>query len=86
MSEISALPGLGPKSQQMLAQAGIHSVAQLQTLGAVRAWLQVQTSGQKPGLNLLWALEGALLGQDWRLVAREQRTRLLLELDRLRQA
>jgi DNA transformation protein len=44
----------------------------------------VQAAGQRPSLNLLWGLEGALTGVPWREVARLERTRLLLELDDLK--
>lgn len=75
------LPGLGPKSLAMLAAAGIHSRADLERLGSVQAYLRVKAAGQNASLNLLWAMEGALTGGDWRVVAREERTRLLLALD-----
>lgn len=75
------LPGLGPKSLAMLAAAGIHGRADLEKLGSVRAWLRVKAAGQNASLNLLWAMEGALSGEDWRVVARDHRTRLLIELD-----
>ena len=78
---LNRLPGLGPKSAQMLAAAGIESVAQLQVLGAVAAYVRVKQTCPGASLNLLWALEGALSGQDWRTVAREHRTSLLLALD-----
>lgn len=78
------LPGLGPASDAMLRAAGIRSVANLRRLGSVRAFLRVQAAGQRPSLNLLWALEGALTGVPWREVARLERTRLLLELEDLR--
>jgi DNA transformation protein and related proteins len=75
-------PGLGPKSQAMLAAAGITSVAQLRALGAVQAYLRVrQAGGSNASLNLLWGLEAALTGEDWRVVARVHRTRLLLALE-----
>jgi hypothetical protein len=38
------LPNLGPKSIQMLASAGIHSLDQLQRLGSVAAYVQVKKS------------------------------------------
>lgn len=72
---------LGPKSEQMLAAAGITTLAQLQALGAVAAYSRVKRTGAPASLNLLWALEGALLGQPWQAVAREHRTRLLLALE-----
>lgn len=65
----------------MLATAGIHGRSDLERLGSVQAYLRVKAAGQNASLNLLWALEGVLTRQDWRVVAREERTRLLLELD-----
>jgi hypothetical protein len=79
--KLSDLPNFGPKSQLMLAQAGIHSLEQLRDLGAVRAYVQVKRSGTNASLNLLWAMEGALTGQHWREVARNERLRLLMELE-----
>ncbi|MFH0935090.1 MAG: TfoX/Sxy family protein [Pseudomonadota bacterium] len=78
---IANLQNFGPKSQQMLAQAGIHTFEQLQALGAVRAYVQVKRSGNNASLNLLWAMEGALSGQHWQVVAKHERLRLLLELE-----
>jgi DNA transformation protein len=80
-TDIADLPNFGPKSQQMLARAGIHTVAQLHELGAVRAYVQVKRNGGNASLNLLWALEGALTGQHWQVVAKNERLRLLLELE-----
>lgn len=65
----------------MLAAAGITSLAQLQSLGAVAAYSQIKHSGANASLNLLWALEGALTGISWQEVAREHRTSLLLALE-----
>lgn len=78
---IADLPNLGMKSQQMLARAGITSSGQLRDLGAVAAFVQIKRSGIAPSLNLLWALEGALTGQSWQVVAREHRASLLLALE-----
>ena len=76
-----ALPNLGPKSVQMLASAGIHSLEQLQHLGSVAAYVRVKKVAPAASLNLLWALEGALTGLRWQDVAREHRTSLLMALD-----
>lgn len=78
---IAALPNLGPKSRDMLAAAGIRSLDELRRLGAVAAYAQVRRSDSRASLNLLWALEGALSGLHWRVVAREHRTSLLLALE-----
>lgn len=84
IAQLAGLPGLGPASAAMLRVAGVRSVVHLRRLGSVRAFLRVQAAGQRPSLNLLWALEGALTGVPWREVARLERTRLLLELDDLK--
>lgn len=84
--KIADLPNFGPKSQQMLAQAGIHTIEQLRELGAVRAYVQVKRSGACSSLNLLWAMEGALTGQHWQEVAKHDRLRLLLELEDVEKA
>lgn len=78
---LATLPGLGPKSTAMLQAAGITSLAQLQALGSVRAFVLVKRAGCKPSLNLLWGLEGAITGEHWQHVARHHRTSLLLALD-----
>jgi DNA transformation protein len=80
---IAELPGLGPRSAAMLAGVGITSVAQLRRLGSVRAYARVKASEARPSLNLLWALEGALTGLPWQVVAREHRLSLLLALEAL---
>jgi len=80
VGNIAALPNFGPKSKQMLAQAGIHTLAQLRELGSVRAYVRVKRAGNA-SLNLLWAIEGALSGRHWQEVAKHDRLRLLLELE-----
>lgn len=82
MSEaLDGLSNLGPKSRAMLRRAGIGSLADLQRLGAVRAYAMTKATSAHASLNLLWALEGALTGMPWQQVAREHRTSLLLALD-----
>lgn len=81
MTTIAALPGLGPKSQEMLRAAGITTLAQLQQMGAARAYVAVQRAGGRPSLNLLWGLESAITGQPWQQVAKDHRTSLLLALE-----
>ena len=77
----SVLPGLGPKSEQALKAAGIATVDQLRSLGSVRAYLKVKEHWPGASLNLLWALEGAIAGLPWQVVAKEHRLSLLLALE-----
>lgn len=78
---IADLPNLGPKSRDLLALAGLRNVTQLRKLGAVAAFARVRQFSPRASLNLLWALEGALTGLPWQVVAREHRTSLLLALE-----
>jgi DNA transformation protein len=75
------LPGLGKKSSEMLAMAGILDVEELKNRGSVQTFLAVRRKGIPVSLNLLWALEGALTGQNWKDVARQHRISLLIALD-----
>lgn len=79
--ELQQLANLGPKSAALLAAAGIASFEHLAQIGAVAAYVKAKQSGANVSLNLLWALEGALTGVSWKLVAREHRTSLLLALE-----
>lgn len=81
MNEITRLPGLGPKSADMLRRGGIETEEQLRSLGSVQAYRLVRDAGIPVSLNLLWALEGALSGERWQDVARLHRTSLLMALE-----
>jgi DNA transformation protein len=81
VGEIVVLPNLGPKSAAMLNLAGISTVMRLKDLGAVAAYVAVKRHSPSASLNLLWALEGALSGMSWQMVAKDHRTSLLLALE-----
>jgi hypothetical protein len=75
------LRNLGTSSSAMLLKAGIDSVERLRSVGAVAAYVAVKNSGASPSLNLLWAIEGALTGRDWKEVSRTDRLSLLMQLE-----
>lgn len=77
---LSDLRNLGPKSEEMLAAIDIHTPIQLAGFGAVAAFIALNQSGLWASLNMLWALEGALSDRDWRGVVRNDKLRLLTEL------
>jgi TfoX/Sxy family transcriptional regulator of competence genes len=62
---VGKLPNLGPKSAAWLRAAGIATRADLARLGSVEAYRRVLAQGVPPSLNLLYALEGALLDLRW---------------------
>ena len=87
---IRDLRNLGPRSEQLLADIGIYSVAQLRERGAVRIYVQLKRAGVAHSLNMLWALAGAMEpwpeGRHWREVSRgDTRLSLLLAVEDLEQ-
>lgn len=75
------LRNIGPKSAAWLRQVGLRSAQDLVAVGAVQAFLKVKRAGFKPSLNLLYALEGALLDCHWHDVPEPRRQQLLAELE-----
>lgn len=83
---IRDLRNLGPRTEHLLAEIGIHSVEALRARGALEAYLAVRRAGGVQSLTLLWALVGALEpwpeGRDWREVAKgDSRVALLLAVE-----
>ncbi|MBQ0961962.1 TfoX/Sxy family DNA transformation protein [Ideonella sp. 4Y11] len=72
---------LGPKSEAVLRRVGISTMGQLREFGSVAVYCRAKALEPSVSLNLLLALEGALLGVSWQEVAKVHRTRLLLALD-----
>lgn len=81
MVKASPLRGLGPRSLEQLAALGITSAAELQTQDAFALYARIKARWPGASLNLLYALIGAQEDLDWREVARERRTDILLRLD-----
>ena len=77
----AGLRNIGPKSAAWLRQVGLHQSEDLVAAGAVQAFLKVKRAGFKPSLNLLYALEGALLDCHWHDVPTERRQQLQAELE-----
>ena len=82
----NALRGLGPKSLEQLARQGIRTAAALRAADAGLLYLRIKAQWPAASMNLLYGLVAAQEGRDWREIARERRTELLLRLDDLGQA
>ncbi|MEO6412862.1 MAG: TfoX/Sxy family protein [Pedococcus sp.] len=76
------LPNLGPASEAMLVAAGIPTPDDLDRLGAVEAYRRVVESGAPRHTMLLWSLDAALLGVDWRDVPIDRRREISAEAER----
>ncbi len=60
------IKNIGKMSSGWLHEAGIHSLADLEDLGAVEAYRRVKALyPQRVSLNLLYGLHAALLGIAW---------------------
>ena len=66
------LRNIGPKSAAWLRQVGLRTEDDLRAIGALEAFMRVKRAGFKPSLNLLYALEGALVGCHWQEVPQER--------------
>ncbi len=75
------LRNIGPKSAAWLRQVGLRTQQDLESVGAVEAFIRVKRAGFRPSLNLLYALEGALLDCHWQQLPEERRSELLVAYD-----
>jgi hypothetical protein len=75
------LRNIGPKSAAWLRQVGLRTREDLEAVGAIDAFMRVKRAGFKPSLNLLYALEGALLDCHWQDVPESRRSELILAAD-----
>lgn len=73
--------GLGPRSREQLAAIGIHTPAELRSRDAFEVYALIKARWPGASRNLVYALLGAQEARDWRDVARERRTEVLLRLD-----
>lgn len=78
---MSDIRNIGPVSAKWLAEIGVESLEDLERVGAVEAHRRVRANEpQKASLNLLWALQGALMDLHWADVPDEIKQDLLDEL------
>ncbi len=72
---------VGPKSAAWLRQVGIRSREELVSHGAVGAFVKIKRAGFRPSLNLLYALEGALLECHWQQLPEARRGELVAAVE-----
>ena len=74
-SELSHLKNIGQVSEAWLNEIGIYTREELQAVGPVRAYQLVKQQGYNATLNLVYALQGAIMDLHWNdlpLALREQ--------------
>ena len=72
---------VGPKSAAWLRQVSVRTREDLEAMGAVGAYVKCKRAGFRPSLNLLYSLEGALLGCHWQKVPEDRRAELLAQAE-----
>ena len=75
------LRNIGPKSMAWLRQTGVRSLDDLKGVGALAAYVRVKRAGFRPSLNLLYALEGAILDCHWQDIPEARRAQLVVEAE-----
>ncbi|WP_041421743.1 TfoX/Sxy family protein [Shewanella sediminis] len=83
--QVEELPGLGPRSAKWLNQIGIYTRDDLIKAGPVTIMVRMERAGITPGLNMLYALVGAIEGIHWQEVTRTRKAELVLALDAARE-
>jgi DNA transformation protein len=81
VTEAAKLRNVGPKSAAWLRQVGLRTRADLEAAGPVDAYMRVKRAGFRPSMNLLYALEGALLDCHWQEVPQTRREQLVSEAE-----
>src|SRR5687767_13750866 len=80
-SEIPRLRNLGKVSAGWLAAIGITRREQVETIGPVEIYLRLKSLGYSVSLNLLWALQGAVLDVPWNEIPQEMKKTLRAEVE-----
>ncbi len=80
-SPVAKMKNIGPKSAAWLRQVGIHTQEELLAIGSLGAFVKVKRAGFKPSLNLLYALEGAILDCHWQEIPEARRSELVLSAE-----
>jgi hypothetical protein len=75
------IKNIGPKSMAWLRQTGVRSLDDLKATGSLSAYVRIKRAGFKPSLNLLYAMEGAILGCHWQDLPEDRRSELILAAD-----
>ncbi|MFS1429792.1 TfoX/Sxy family DNA transformation protein, partial [Vibrio splendidus] len=77
------LPNLTGSTERLLERAGINTVSELKSVGAVNAYHAIQSIKDDVGVKLMWNIEGAINGVHWSVVTMARREELKEEFHQL---
>jgi DNA transformation protein and related proteins len=79
---VNRLKNLGPKSRVWLEAIGITSLEQIEQVGVVEVYLRLKAQfPQQVSLNMLYALQAALLNIHWNALPPEMKTELRAQVN-----
>jgi len=82
MPTASPLKNIGPKTMAWLSEIDIHSLEDLEAVGAVEAYKRLKALyPHKVSLNALWGLQGALLNLHWNMLPPEMKAELRAQVE-----
>ena len=76
MDELAKLKNLGPQSAKWLQRAGIHTRADLEAAGPLKAYARVRQVGLPASLNLVYAIQATLMDLHWQKLPLDVRDEL----------
>lgn len=78
---LSSLKGLGPRSEEMLPQVGIHSAEDLLAADPYEVYKRLKGTVPGIGINALYAIIGAIEDRNWQDIKRERKGEILMRLE-----
>ncbi len=73
MNDLTKLPNIGPVLAKKLNDIGVQSHADLAEMGSVAALIRIGQTDPTAFANMLYALEGAIVGVRWHDLPKEHR-------------
>ncbi len=79
---MTPLKNIGPKSRVWLHDIGIDTLEELEALGAVETYRRLKLARPaEVSLNMLWALQGALLNIRWNALPPDMKATLKSQVE-----
>jgi DNA transformation protein len=75
-SDLRSHINIGKDTESKLIQVGIDSYAKLKSIGSEQAFIRLQVLDPGACLDLLYGLEGAILGIKWNELSQEKKQSL----------
>jgi len=80
-SELSKLRNIGKVSETWLNEVGIYTWVDLEKTGAIEAYRLVRVRGHNASLNLVYAVQGAIMDLHWTDLPFELKEQLKREVE-----